>query len=356
MQANISYSKCGIVIYDRSNKILLDPSRHDHCDFTFISHAHSDHLAEKSDKKRCRSTLLMSKATCLIARSRGYKIDNFVEEHDGFELIDNGHILGSKGLLIDDCIYYTGDISIRERGFMKPAKLPAVDTLLIESTFGKPEYIFPSITEVLHKTNNIISESYDRGVPVILMGYSLGKAQLLTELFANWGPVYLHESIQKMNSIYRELGIPLIETLSHADALSQGLLSKDKPWIMIAPLTRSGSNFVKYMKSTYGAITVGFSGWAVDNKYKFIMGLDYALPLSDHCDFHELIRVVERCKPKKIYTYHGFAAEFSSSLRKMGFDAEPLCGTNTRKTKPMRNIKNIKNTMQVTNHCLDIYM
>jgi putative mRNA 3-end processing factor len=351
VQTNISYSKYGIVIYDKSNKILLDPSRHDHCDFTFISHAHSDHLAEKNN--RSRSTLLMSKATCLIARSRGYKIDNFVEEHEGFELIDNGHILGSKGLLIDDCIYYTGDISIRERGSMKPAKLPVVDTLIIESTFGKSEYIFPTITEVVHKTNNIISELYDRGVPVILMGYSLGKAQVLTELFANWGPVYLHESIQKMNSIYRELGIPLIETLSHTDALSRGLLSKNKPWIMIAPLARSGSNFVKYMKSTYGAVTIGFSGWAIDKRYKFIMGLDYALPLSDHCDFHELVRVVEQCKPKKIFTHHGFAAEFSSSLRKMGFDAEPLSGTSTRKTKPMGDIKN---TMQVANHCLDIYM
>ena len=32
--------------------------------------------------------------------------------------------MGSKGLLIGDEVYYTGDISIRERAFMKPALIP----------------------------------------------------------------------------------------------------------------------------------------------------------------------------------------------------------------------------------------
>jgi putative mRNA 3-end processing factor len=353
VQTNIRYSKYGIAVYDRNKKILLDPNTENPCDFTFISHAHSDHLIKKTNRKYFKSKMLTSKATCLIAESRGYKIDNFIEEHKGFELVDSGHIVGSKGLLIEDDIYYTGDISIRERGFMKPAKLPTADTLIIESTFGKPEYIFPNITDILHKANNIISELYDRGVPILLMGYSLGKAQLLTELFANWEPIYLHGSIQKMNSIYKELGIPLIDTISHTDALSQGLLSKNKPWIMIAPLTHCNNNFVKLMKSTYGAITIGFSGWAIDKRYKFAMGLDYALPLSDHCDFCELVKVVEQCKPKKVYTCHGFASEFSSSLRNIGFDAEPIFNTKTPKSK---SIYNIKNLAMPTNYCLDMYM
>jgi len=54
------------------------------------------------------------------------------EEYDGFRLLDTGHILGSKGLLIGDSLYYTGDISARERAFMKSARIPKVHTLIIE--------------------------------------------------------------------------------------------------------------------------------------------------------------------------------------------------------------------------------
>ncbi|HEX7208304.1 MAG TPA: MBL fold metallo-hydrolase RNA specificity domain-containing protein, partial [Nitrososphaeraceae archaeon] len=58
--------------------------------------------------------------------------------------------------------------------------------------------------------------------------------------------------------------------------------------------------------------------------YKFMMGLDYALPMSDHCDYRDLVQVVKKCTPKKIYTFHGFAIDFAKTLRKLGFDAEPL--------------------------------
>nr|MDQ3984433.1 hypothetical protein [Thermoproteota archaeon] len=33
---------------------------------------------------------------------------------------------------------------------------------------------------------------------------------------------------------------------------------------------------------------------------------------------------VKKCTPKKIYTFHGFAIDFAKTLRKLGFDAEPL--------------------------------
>ena len=61
------------------------------------------------------------------------------------------------------------------------------------------------------------------------------------------------------------------------------------------------------------------------------MDLDYTMPMSDHCDFPELVKVVRACNPKKIYTFHGFSDEFAASLRKIGFDAESLVGTHRQK-------------------------
>ena len=171
--AHVTFSECGIIVSSGGKKISLDPSREISCDLTFVSHAHTDHLyKKKAGKDNFKSKTLVSKATSLIAQARGYTLHDVTDEREGFQLIDTGHIVGSKGLLIGDEVYYTADISIRERAFMRPALIPsATNTLVIESTFGRPEYTFPKITEIIHKTNKIISEMYDLGIPVVLMGY-----------------------------------------------------------------------------------------------------------------------------------------------------------------------------------------
>ena len=55
----------------------------------------------------------------------------------------------------------------------------------------------------------------------------------------------------------------------------KGLLAKNRPWLMIAPLKHGRSNFVKLIKQRYEAVTIGFSGWAINRRYKFLMDLDY---------------------------------------------------------------------------------
>lgn len=323
MACKVVNSQSGISVLNDDVKILLDPYRPGDSDFTFVSHAHVDHLHRRD--KTIKTKILSSGQTARIAEARGYEIAGALEEHDGFELVDTGHILGSRGLLIGgDRAFYTGDISTRERAFMKPAKLPHAKTLIIETTFGKPEFVFPALSEITHRTNRIISEMYDLGIPVILMGYSLGKAQLLTKMFGEWDPVYLHDSVAKMNCVYSELGIELKNAISHSEAERRGLLSKNRPWTMIAPLMGSRSSFATEMKEKYGAVTIGFTGWAAGSRYKYMSGLDYVLPLSDHCDYGELLEAVRQCAPEQVYTFHGFAAEFAKILRAMGYDARPV--------------------------------
>jgi putative mRNA 3-end processing factor len=55
-----------------------------------------------------------------------------------------------------------------------------------------------------------------------------------------------------------------------------------------------------------------------------MMDLDYSMPMSDHCDYRELIEVVRASKAEKIYTFHGFSVQFASALRRAGFDAHPV--------------------------------
>ena len=320
-------SESGIVVSNKGQRVLLDPRRESKADIMFFSHAHSDHLMTTGKKNIAYAReVLASEATTRLARVRGNALSlaSCKDCFDGYDLIDTCHVLGSRGLLIDDRIYYTADISTRQRGFMGSARIPQADILIVESTFGIPRYVFPPVYDVVHTTNKIIGEMFDRGVSVILMGYPLGKAQLLIQLFQHWAPLYIHDSVEKINVVYRHFGIRLKEGTVVSNVKQNFLLEKSAPWLMILPLGAARSGYVKTMKERYRAVTIGFSGWAMDKAYRFMMGLDYALPLSDHCDYKELVRLVLASRARKVYTFHGFSAEFAHTLRGMGIDAEPL--------------------------------
>ena len=169
-------TKNGILCEVDDKKVFLDPKKSDSSGINFVSHAHMDHLPSKNG-----GTILASTETNEIANLRGFKMQNHVEKIDNYSLIDSGHILGSKGLLFDD-IFYTGDICTRDRGFLSGAKIPKCKTLITECTFGLPEFVFPKLEEIKKQTNELISELYSKGIPVILMGYQLGKAQTITQL------------------------------------------------------------------------------------------------------------------------------------------------------------------------------
>ncbi|MDH3619104.1 MAG: exonuclease [Nitrosopumilus sp.] len=309
-------TKNGILCEVNDQKVFLDPKNTDSSGINFVSHAHMDHLPSRNG-----GTILASIETNEIANLRGFKMQNHVEEIDDYSLIDSGHILGSKGLLFDD-IFYTGDICTRDRGFLSGAKVPKCKTLITECTFGLSEFVFPKLDEIKKQVNELISDFYSKGVPVILMGYQLGKAQTITQIFGHWSPIYFHDSVKKMNDLHQKLGMPLIEGMGHSEAQNMGFLDK-KPWIMVAPMMSAKNKFLQEMKSKYGAVTVGFSGWA-QSTFPYARRTDYSIPMSDHCDFEELVQMVKLSGAEKVYTIHGFVEEFASHLRKIGIQAQAL--------------------------------
>lgn len=330
-----------ILLKNDKTKIYLDPIHIVDEDFIFISHAHTDHLLNKRHLKKFnfKNKIISSNETSVIANIRGYNISNNLERYEDFQLIDNGHILGSKGLLLNKKVLYTGDLSTRKRAFLNKPEIPKVETLIIESTFGKPEYKFPPIDKIIYQVNSLISEMYSRGIPVILMGYSLGKAQILTALFGSWKPLIVHDNIYQFNNLYKNFGIVLEEYTSLSFAKEKNMLDK-KPWVLIYPLVSGKHNFINYLKEKYGAVTIGFSGWAVNKNYCHIMNLDYVIPFSDHCDFDELLEVIKKSRPEKIFTVHGFQVEFAKYLNLLGYNAEPVNKLKERKTKELKTNKN----------------
>ena len=310
-------TKNGILCEVNHKRVHLDPKNTDVTGINFVSHAHIDHLPTANG-----GTILSSVETNKIANLRGFKMENHIDSLDGFSLIDSGHIFGAKGLLFDD-IFYTGDICTRKRGFLQGAKIPKCKTLITECTFGLPEFIFPTIDKIQKQVNELISGLYGKGIPVILMGYQLGKAQTITQLFGHWEPLFFHDSVKEMNSLHQKLGIPLKDGIGHSEAEKNGLLEK-KPWVMVAPMMSSKNKFLQDMKSKYGAVTIGFSGWAQSSRFSFGRRADYSITMSDHCDFNELVNMVVQSEAEQVYTIHGFVDEFAAHLNKIGISAQPL--------------------------------
>jgi putative mRNA 3-end processing factor len=309
----------GIQVELGETRYVLDPRSHVRADYTFVSHAHIDHMHTPAKGER----VIASSATGELARARGYDLGSTTEEAEGVELLDSGHILGSRAIRIGDEVYYTGDASGRTRAFLGKCRTRHARILVMETTYGSPEYVFPPTAKLVKEVNSLISSAFDRGVPVVLMGYPLGKAQLLSYFFSSWDPMIYHQSVATMNKIHIDHGVPLkpgrtFDPNRDRDSLPRG------PWVMVSPMSSGRSRLMAHLKKQHGAILVAFSGWALGSGYRHTMGADYSFPLSDHCDYEELVRLVQAVSPEMVYTVHGFAAEFARDLRKMGFSARPL--------------------------------
>ena len=51
------------------------------------------------------------------------------------------------------------------------------------------------------------------------------------------------------------------------------------------------------------------------------------------CDFDELVQVVKKSKPEKIFTIHGFQKEFAQHLNSLGFNVEPIDNLKMKKLR-----------------------
>lgn len=302
--------------------LWLDP--HSPRERAFVSHAHSDHFA------RHGWTLCSEVTRTLIERRYGTPRDGELcaagwrEVHrlPGHELrlIPAGHIFGSAMLHVTRLrdgatLLYTGDFKLRQGLTAEPAELMRADTLILETTFGLPQFRFPPQREVLAAMLRFVQETLEDGGIPVLLGYSLGKAQeILSALHEARVPVMLHPTVVKMTEAYRALchTFPEYEVFDATRAAGH---------VLLMPPSAARSQAVRKLKVCR---TVMLSGWALMPGAKFRYQVDEVFPLSDHADYPELVRCVEEVQPRLVYTVHGYASEFARDLRARGVEAWSL--------------------------------
>lgn len=228
-----------------------------------------------------------------------------------------GHCLGSAMLLADDGaqrLLYTGDFKLRDSATAEPAEVPRADILIMESTFGRPRFRLPpreqAIAQLVELVQGLIRE--DR-TPVLHL-YPLGKSQEVTRILTDHGiRVLQHPEILAISRVYEQCGISLGRVAAYRPGRSRRsaviTLPKACPRFRLPGLVKP--------------VSLAVTGWALGTNSDKRLSVDYAVPLSDHADYDELLETVRRVAPSRVYCTHG-PAEFVDHLRAAGWNAEGI--------------------------------
>ena len=281
-------------------------------DIAFVSHAHADHAA------RAKKTIA-SDETIELLKARGYRVGE--RHHNGFSLLEAGHVLGSRMLLAEKDgtrALYAPDFRTDDGLTTRAAKPVECDELLVGTTFGSPEYVFPERTETYAEIAGWTQAQREKGI-VVLGGYALGKAQELIACLNEAGMAPLvNEDVAKVSGVYRKHGVKLDYITPDS---SEGETELSRNFVAVLPFNKVNSALAANLWRLYGKMVhIGLAtGWAGRRP----MDADRVFCLSDHCDFPHLVEFVEQTNAKKVYTTHGFDAAFARELRGRGMDAEP---------------------------------
>lgn len=225
-----------------------------------------------------------------------------------------GHCLGSSMLLAEERgrrLLYTGDFRLGSSATVVPCDLPRADVLIMESTFGRPQYRFPPREESIASLVSLVRQILEsRAVPVLHL-YPLGKSQEVTKILTERGiGVFQHPETYAISRLYEACGVDLGQYGLYRNTPPRGsaviTLPKSSPRFRLPGLER--------------AVSIAATGWAACGGTARRLGVDHAIPLSDHADYDELHEAVRRVAPAKIYCTHG-PADFVDDLRSSGWDA-----------------------------------
>jgi len=307
----------GIEIVDK--EIVIDSRKHSK-KANIVSHAHFDHIHTDNNSK-----IVSSDITSFLVSERTGKSYKSSESYKDVTLLNSGHIVGSSAALIEQVknksVLYTGDVSIRDRLYLKGFKPVSADILIIESTYGKPNYKFPDTKTVEQNIKDFLNYNSS---PKFLFGYSLGKAQKIQKIVQKHSDkeIIVDKNIAKMNeAVEKSTGVEF-DYETYTEEFEDLLVSDDA--VLISSTASRKKQQLRKLVDEAGGVKVGFSGWAVNNSYEYRTGFDESFVLSDHADFNELESIVSQVSPERVYTVHGFVDEFASYLRRKGINARSL--------------------------------
>jgi len=282
-----------------------------------VTHAHTDHARRHREAFLTAETLALTTPARRPRAARLLEFGQPVAVGSGtLTLHPAGHMLGSAQVLFEaggNRLLYTGDVKLRG---LRPVTMPGAEVIVIESTYGRPHFQFPDPATVVESIALWCRRTLAEGVTPVLLCQAIGKAQEMMLALAPYALTFaLEHRCMPGAAAYTDHGEELpdhIELVPGQDYTGR---------VVIAP--PAGKDVVRQLHRYRCALV---SGWAQDPHFRRIFGADIAFPLSDHCDFQELLDAVEQAGADQVYTVHGFTEDLARSLRKRGVRASALRG------------------------------
>ncbi len=282
----------------------------------FISHAHRDHMAR-------HELALCTPHTARLYHARMGQRP--VLEMPYRETLDwgglklttypAGHCLGSAMLFADDgeqTLLYTGDFKLAESATAERAELPTADILVIESTYGAPAHRHVPRGQAIDQLLTLVEATLRDGKTPVVQAYALGKAQEVTAILTAAGhSVMQHREVYEISLVYRACGVEL-----GAFELLRGK-PRDGCTVIVPPHRHARADLGRIR----AAVTFAVTGWATSSSRR--LGVDHAIPLSDHADYDDLLAAVAQVNARVVYCTHG-PESFVDCLRAEGYRAYPL--------------------------------
>lgn len=283
----------------------------------FVSHAHTDHISGLRKNKKA----IASEITKEFVESRSEIKIELLEEPDCVELLNAGHILGSKQLYVENELYgysllYSGDYQMSEPIVGEKLEIKEADVLIADSTYSSPGVKFDERGEVITAIQHYAKMKIEKG-NVVFGAHVIGRAQELIKILNEVGmhPV-VDQKIANANKIYKKHGIDL----SYSESDFDGDMPKEN---FVGIVEQSKLNSLKEdicVKSSRRVFTAVASGLAKI----FSFGTDVQFALSDHADFSQALDYINACNPKIVFTFGPNAKVFAKNLIMRGYDARPL--------------------------------
>jgi putative mRNA 3-end processing factor len=285
----------------------------------FVSHAHSDHIARHEHVIATRATLALMAhrlgplhVTTEAAYRQPWQLGPLT-----LELLPAGHVLGAAQVRVtrDDGhrLVYTGDLSTGPSLTAAAAEVAACDTLVLESTYGHPRYVFPPREETYDAVAAWARRQLEQGVRPVVLAYSLGKSQeTIAQLTLRGLRVCADPAIHAVAQLYGRLGVEVHARRfdGHFEAGEVGLF----------PPFRSREALQAHAPVRLAALT----GWALEPWGARRAGADVAFPVSDHADFPALVAYAAATGAREVITVHGLADDLARGLRRAGLFARAV--------------------------------
>lgn len=281
----------------------------------FVSHAHADHMAahEWALCSPPTARLYQRRYPRGLVRSLDFQVDWMWDDHR-LRLLPAGHMLGAAMLWVESprgSLLYSGDFKLSGSRTTPPAAPCRADQLIIESTFGDPRYRWPPREELEAQLVQIARQALQVERPPVIFAYASGKAQEVTCILAAAGIVVRqHPKIDQISQIYEEFGCSVPRGRPYEGRLEPGEA------LVLPP----AGHRVERLPLPRDCTTIAVTGWALDPRARFRLGVDYSVPLSDHADYDELLELVRQVSPRIVWCTHG-PVEFVERLRGLGIQA-----------------------------------